>query len=239
MKLENIKIIMVETSHQGNVGAAARAMNNMGISDLALVSPQCKLGVEAYARASGAHEILGNHQKFDNIADAITDCHLVVGTSARSRSLSWPTLSPDELVNKVIQFDESKKLAVLFGSERVGLTNEQLHHCHYAVSIPTNPDFSSLNVASAVQVICYELFKKLSDQTLMTKKPEDEPASGAENEGFFEHLEQILLSTGFLNPEQPKYLMTRLRRFFLRAEPNKKEINILRGILNSVEQFKS
>lgn len=238
MKLDNIRIVMVETSHSGNIGAAARAMANMGISDLTLVTPQCQVDDTAYRRSTGAHEILDKHQEFSSIAEAIADCQLVVGTSARSRSLAWPTLHPDALAEKALAMDDSSRIAILFGTERTGLTNEQLHHCHYAVTIPTNPEFSSLNVASAVQVICYELFKTLSGAEPPEELSSEKRASGAETEGFFDHLEQVMISTEFLDPAQPKHLMTRLRRLFLRAEPNQNEINILRGILTAVQNFR-
>ena len=239
MQLDNSHIVMVETSHSGNIGAAARAMNNMALSRLSLVSPRCRVDEQAYARATGAFELLGNHQKFSGIPDAIADCHLVVGSSARARTLTWPTLTPAELADKVATMGSDQQVAILFGQERTGLTNEQLHHCHYAVNIPTNPNFSSLNVASAVQVICYELFKTLSADAVPPPQPDDKLASALQTEGLFDHLEQVITHTGFLNPAQPKQLMTRLRRLLLRAEPSENEVNILRGILSSVKEFES
>ncbi len=239
MKLQNIKIVMVETTHPGNIGAAARAMNNMQIEQLVLVNPQCPIGERAYARASGANRILDDRTTVNTLTEAVADCELVVGTSARLRSLAWPELTPQSLAEKTMALPDTQNVAVVFGREHSGLTNEELKHCHYTVTIPTNPQFSSLNVASAIQVITYELYKLAPSVDAPGNAPPSEPlASSAEMEGYFQHLEQVLISTGFLNEDNPRQMMKRLRRLYMRAQPDKNEVNILRGILNAVEKYK-
>lgn len=240
MKLENIKIVMVGTTHGGNIGAAARAMNNMCISRLALVEPQCPVGQIAYGRASGADHILDNRESPASLAEAVADCELVIAASARRRSLAWPELQPVEMVQKLNQMTPDGQAAIVFGREHSGLTNDEVQLCNYMVCIPTNPDFSSLNVASAVQVICYEIFRQHAEVPPPRPLEElDHPASSGEVEGYFQHLEQVMVSSGFLNPESPGYIVQRLRRLYLRAGLSKNEINILRGTLSAIEKFKS
>jgi tRNA (cytidine32/uridine32-2'-O)-methyltransferase len=240
MKLQNIKIVMVGTTHPGNIGAAARAMNNMCFSNLALVDPQCPIGETAYARASGANAILDNRETCTELTEAIADCSLVVATSARRRSLPWPELNPQELADKLISMDDSGRVALVFGREHSGLLNEEIQLCNQMVCIPTNPEFSSLNLASAIQVLCYEIFNRQYDAPLPVKQPDahDLPAPSAEVEGYFEHLQQILLSSGYLDPDQPGMIMQRLRRLYLRSELTRNEINILRGMLTAIEKQK-
>lgn len=231
---------MVGTTHPGNIGAAARAMSNMSITNLVLVSPQCPVGEIAFARASGAHDILDQRRTVESLEEAIQDCHLVFGSTARSRSLSWPELSPPNMAQKTWELDDDSKVAVVFGREHSGLTNDELQLCSYMVSIPTNPDFSSLNVASAIQVLCYEIYKSCGEVRVDTSDAADEPAATSfDIEGYFQHLEKVLLSTEFLNPDNPGQLMQRLRRLYQRANLSKNEINILRGILSSVVKHRS
>ena len=234
MKLQNIRIVMVATSHPGNVGAAARAMHNMGISRLALVDPQCPIGDIAYARASGANVILDNRETHADLRSAIADCSHVVATTARRRSLPWPELDPREMAEEVFTLDDDRQVALVFGREHSGLSNDELQMCNQMVCIPTNPEFSSLNVASAIQVMCYELFRYQS-QPYEVPAPSGQhlPASSGEFEGYIDHLRQTLDDCGFLNPQQPEMLMQRLRRLYLRSELTRNEIHILRGILSS------
>lgn len=229
---------MVGTTHPGNIGAAARAMNNMCFSHLTLVDPQCPVGETAYARASGANAILDNRETCSELAPAIADCSLVVATSARRRSLPWPELSPAELAEKLVSLDDSSRVALVFGREHSGLLNEEIQLCNHMVCIPTNPDFSSLNLASAIQVLCYEIFSRKDDAPLTVKEPGDDdlPAPSSEVEGYFEHLQKILLSSGYLDPDQPGLIMQRLRRLYLRSELTRNEINILRGMLTAIEK---
>ncbi len=241
MKLEDIRIVMVETTHPGNIGAAARAMKNMGLSSLVLVNAQCSLDGAAYARASGADDILNQSQRYGSLIEAVADCELVVGTSARSRTLSWPGLTPNSLADKLALQPDTSAAAIVFGREHSGLTNDELQHCHFSVTIPTNPEFSSLNVAAWIQVISYEILNRFLADTEPAParvSRSDSPASSTQLEGFFDHLEQVLYRTGFIERTNPRQMMKRLRRLFQRAEPSQNEVNILRGILSSVEKFK-
>jgi tRNA (cytidine32/uridine32-2'-O)-methyltransferase len=237
LKLENIKIVMVGTTHPGNIGAAARAMHNMCIANLTLVDPQCPIGEIAYARASGANAVLDNRQTCDQLAQAVADCNYVIATSARHRSLAWPELDPEGLAVKLSSMDENDRVALVFGREHSGLTNDELQLCNYMVSIPTNPEFSSLNLASAIQVLCYEIYRRQASQpAVKAPEPQDMRASSGEVERYFEHLQQVLESTGFMDPKQPGLIMQRLRRLYLRSELTRNEINILRGMLSAIEK---
>lgn len=235
--LDHIYIVLVATTHPGNIGAAARAMKNMGLSHLRLVQPKHFPCAEATERASGADDVLAQAQIFDSLAASIQDCHLVMGTSARSRRIAWPLLTPKACAEKVLQ--TQGKVALLFGREHAGLTNEELDQCHYMIQIPTNPQFSSLNVAAAVQVFTYELYS----QSLMLRAFQPEKTllehsmvSQAQMAQFYEHLEQTLIEISFFNPEKPKLLKRRLQRLFNRAQLEQAEMNILRGILTTVQQ---
>ena len=240
MNLENIDIVMVGTTHPGNIGAAARAMHNMCISNLVLVNPQCPIGEIAYARASGANVILDSLRKAGSLQEAVQRCILVVATSARDRSLPWPELSPGLVAKKIAELNGQSRVALVFGREHSGLTNEELQICHYTVNIPTNPDFSSLNVASAIQVMCYEIFKTVGNQPETRQTEIQECAVTSQQlEGFFRHLEQVMITTEFLDRENPGLLMQRLRRLYHRLEMSKNEVDILRGILSSVEKYKN
>lgn len=240
MNLSNIDIVMVGTTHPGNIGAAARAMHNMCISNLVLVNPLCPVGEVAYARASGADAILDNIRKAESLQEALQDCNLIIATSARIRSLTWPDLTPDGMAQKIVNLNDQSRVALVFGREHSGLTNEELQLCNYMVSIPTNPDFSSLNVASAIQVLCYEVFKTTLNQSEDQRAENQEPAATSQElEGYFQHLEQVMTATKFLDTENPGLLMQKLRRIFHRVELSKAEVNILRGILDSVQKFKN
>ena len=240
MNLENIDIVMVGTTHPGNIGAAARAMHNMSFANLVLVQPKCPVGEIAYARASGANSVLDQRRNPDDLQQAVRDCSLVIGSSARKRSLAWPELSPRQLAEKINDLDADSRVALVFGREHSGLTNEELQHCHYMVNIPTNPDFSSLNVASAIQIICYEIFNQNPSETrVIPVSGQDVAATSEEIEGYYQHLEQVMTTTQFLDTNNPGLLLQRLRRLYQRAELSKNEVNILRGILSSVEKYKA
>lgn len=240
MHTDNIKIVMVGTTHSGNVGAAARAMYNMSLRQLVLVSPECRIDQAAYARASGANQILDDLRIFDDLESAVAECDYVAAASARRRSLNWPELDPFKLAGKLRGLSSASRAAVVFGREHSGLTNEEIQMCHAMLRIPTNPDFSSLNVASAIQVTCYEIYRQCSlthPATDAGVERDTEPlATSAELEGYFEHLQRVLHAIEFLNPEQPGQIMQRLRRLYLRSEVTRNEINILRGILSAVEK---
>lgn len=243
--LEQIQIVMVNTTHSGNIGAAARAMKNMGLSQLVLVDPIAKVDEEALALSSGAYDILDNMKIVATVEEAIADCQLVVGTSARSRHLPWPLLTARQCGVKVREaLPAGNKVAILFGRESRGLTNEELHLCNAHVHIPCNSEFSSLNVAQAIQVLCYEMRQAVVVEVGSEEAGAeqwgvawDHPlATHAELEGFMQHLEDTLIEVGFLNPEEPKHLMARLRRLYQRSSPDQSEINILRGILKAVHK---
>jgi len=231
--LVNVRIILVGTTHPGNIGAAARAMKNMGITDLMLVNPRYFPHADATARASGAEDVLASTRVVGSLSEALADCTFVAGASARARSIEWPSLAPRECAARLMREPVGSKVAVVFGPEKSGLKNEDLDRCNALLTIPTDPAFSSLNIAMAVQVICYEL-RLVAAESPAPAEPEAPPATGEELEHFYVHLEDVLTRTGFLNPEQPRHLMRRLRRLFTKAEPDKNEINILRGILTAV-----
>ncbi|WP_456406465.1 tRNA (cytosine(32)/uridine(32)-2'-O)-methyltransferase TrmJ [Thiolapillus sp.] len=236
--MENIRIVLVETSHGGNIGAVARAMKNMCLDDLALVSPRQFPTEECMARASGADDILQEASIYQSLDEAIADCALVVGASARLRSVSWPQLDPRECAELVMQRAASDKVALVFGRERTGLTNAELERCNYLVNIPANPDYSSLNLGMAVQVVSYELMMQ-SQRERQAPTENRELAKAGDMQGLFSHLEQALQDIGFLDPRKSDKLMRRLKRLFYRAEPDMDEIKILRGILSAAQGRKS
>jgi len=237
----NIQIVLVETSHPGNIGATARAMKNMGLDQLVLVKPHHFPSDEAIARASGADDILRQSRMCDSLLEAIARCHLVVGCSARIRSVKWPLLNPRQCAETVVRASQQAPVAIVFGREHSGLTNEELDYCHFLIHIPTNPDFQSLNLAAAVQVIAYEIgLLILKNQALTSDnsdvRQDDCPlASAYQVELFYEHLETTLREIGFLNPPSCKKLMRQVKRIFHRARLDVTEVNILRGILSAVQ----
>lgn len=234
--LNQIRIILVEPSHPGNIGAAARAMKNMGLSQLYLVAPaKDPYCGEAIARASGADDVLESAVVVHNMADALVDCERVYGTSARQRTLEKPLLDVREAAAEILAGPRST-VAILFGRESSGLTNAELSLCHQHIIIPTDEIFSSLNLAAAVQIISYEL-RQAAELTPPREPAEQRELATADQVlGFYQHLEQTLADIGFLDPKQPKMLMQRLQRLFNRCEIDTTEINILRGILSKVDQ---
>jgi tRNA (cytidine32/uridine32-2'-O)-methyltransferase len=240
MDLANIDIVMVGTTHPGNIGAAARAMHNMSVSSLVLVDPKCPIGEIAYARASGANAILDNRRTTANLQEAVGECGLVIASSTRVRSLPWPEMTPQQTAERIRDLGTQTRVALVFGREHSGLTNAELQLCNYMVNIPANPEFSSLNLAAAIQVLCYEIYKINADPVEDRQLSSQECAATSHAiEGYFQHLEQVLTSTQFLDSENPGLLMQRLRRLYQRLELTQSEVNILRGILSSVEKYKS
>jgi len=237
--LEHIRIILVETSHPGNIGAAARAMKCMGITNLYLVRPGRFPCAEATARASGADDVLGRAVVCDSLPEAIADCGLVIGASARQRRIPWPMLDPRETATRVLDAAAAgTDCALVFGREHSGLTNEEMELCQYLVTIPTNPAFSSLNLAAAVQVLCHELMQAAGSQAIDPAGSKDSQvpaATAGDMERLYEHLERVMIGTGFLDPQKPRRLMRRLRRLFNRAGLDSQEMQILRGFLASIE----
>jgi len=235
MNIEDVRIVLVGTTHPGNIGACARAMKNMGLADLVLVRPRYFPDEEATARASGATDLLERARVFDTLDDALADCVYVAGASARSRTIGWPTMLPRDCAAELLKQRQTGPVAAVFGPEKSGLTNEDLDRCRTLLTIPTNPEFSSLNLAMAVQVLAYELRAATLDGPLPSFAPEAPLASGKELEHFYVHLEAVLRSSGFLDPDNPRHLMRRLRRLFVRAAPDRNEINILRGMLAALD----
>lgn len=239
--LDSIRIVLVNTSHTGNIGSVARAMKTMGLKELTLVDPVNKPDSHASALAAGATDILANAQIVDTLEEAIADCQLVLATSARNRTLDWPLLGPRDAAAKMLAEAPKHKVAVVFGRENNGLTNEELQLSQYHLHIPTNPDYGSLNLAMAVQTVCYELrmqhLEAAEGQSLYTHTDEIADYPRAEQlEMFYQHLEQTLYHTGFIVKQHPGQVMTKLRRLFNRARPEESEINILRGILASIKK---
>lgn len=236
--LENVKIVLVGTSHSGNIGSAARAMKVMGLTDLTLVSPACSVDEQTLSLASGAADVAENARIVNTLEEAIEDCVLVVGSSARSRTLEWPMLEPRECGEKFIQEAQNGKVALVFGRERTGLTNEELQKCHFHVSIPANPEYSSLNLAMAVQTLGYEIRMAWLNQQAQqySEQPEAEYPRNKELELFYQHLENVILKTQFISKDKPNLVMNKLRRMFSRTRPELQELNMLRGILTSVEK---
>ncbi|OUM06866.1 tRNA (cytosine(32)/uridine(32)-2'-O)-methyltransferase TrmJ [Pseudomonas syringae] len=241
--LQNIRVVLVGTTHPGNIGGAARAMKNMGLSRLVLVEPRIFPSPDADARASGATDILEGAQVVATLEEALVGCRLVLGTSARDRSLPWPLLDPRASGEKVIeQAGEGAEVALVFGREHAGLTNEELQRCHFHVHIPSDPAFSSLNLAAAVQVLSYEVRMAWLAASEQSEAPKAVSAHSAElatmdeMEGFYGHLESTLVDIGFLDPEKPRHLMARLRRLFGRSEVERSELSILRGVLTETQK---
>ncbi|WP_260963198.1 tRNA (cytosine(32)/uridine(32)-2'-O)-methyltransferase TrmJ [Pseudomonas citri] len=244
--LHNIRVVLVNTSHPGNIGGAARAMKNMGLSRLVLVEPRVFPHHEADARASGANDILANTQVVATLEDALVGCNLVLGTSARDRRIPWPLLDPRECGAKVVEeAAQGFEIALVFGREDSGLTNEELQRCHFHVHIPSDPEFSSLNLGAAVQVLSYEVRMawlaaegkpSKVEKTEVTSPRSETLATMDELERFYGHLEQTLVDIEFLDPEKPRHLMARLRRLYGRSSVNRAEMNILRGILTETQK---
>ena len=233
----NLRIVMVETTHPGNIGAAARAMKNMGQRNLYLVKPKIFPSAEVTARAAGADNILARAVVCDSLQDAIQDCALVVGTTARARTIPWPVSTPRECVPEIINASTSGQVAIVFGRESSGLNNEELELCNMAMQIPTDPDFSSLNVASAIQIICYELLQTiLSGEVQEINKQKSPPATAEQMHLFYEHLAECMTDIGYYDPEVPRSLMRRMKRLFNRARLDRDEMNILRGFLSSIQE---
>ncbi len=243
MNLSNIRVVLVETTHPGNIGATARAMKNMGLERLCLVKPARFPHADATARASGADDLLANAEVYDRLEEALAGCRLVLGTSARLRTIRWPQVNPREAAEKIFTLDDLSDAAFVFGREHAGLTNEELERCHYLLHIPANPAYSSLNLAAAVQVVTYELrmmsLEGVEGGEERASQGEHPLATADELEEFYRHLEQTMIDIGFLDPCNPRQLMRRLRRLFNRAHPDRMEINILRGILGAAQKART
>ena len=230
-----VRIVLVGTTHPGNIGAAARAMKNMGLDDLMLVQPKYFPHDDATARASGAEDLLESARVVDTLDSALADCSYVAGASARSRSIGWPSMAPRECAQRLASESAHGIAAVVFGPEKSGLTNDDLDRCHALLTIPTEPGFGSLNLGMAVQIISYELRLARTSAAPDAAGRAIPLATGAELGHFYAHLERVLKASGFLDPDNPRQLMRRLKRLFARAMPDQNEINILRGMLAALD----
>lgn len=237
--LSNVVVVMINTTHPGNIGATARALKNMGLSKLVLVDPKEFPTAKATWRAAGAKDVLDQVEVANSLDEAIKDCGLVIGTSARERRIPWPLITPRECGDRVAVESKQHKVAILFGREDRGLTNEELQKCHYHVHIPANPEYSSLNIAAAIQVITYEIrMSALAPESGEPLKFDDwdvPPAKHEAVERYYEHLEQTLEKLRFLDPDNPRQTVTRLRRLFNRIRMDEMELSILRGMLTSIQ----
>lgn len=234
-RLANIRIVLIQTSHPGNIGSAARAMKTMGISTLYLVKPKSFPDVQASTMSSNAHDVLDNAVVVEHLKDALVGCQWVVGSSARDeRSLSWDVLDARSCGEQAVKKASTAEVALVFGRESSGITNDELALCHSLVHIPTNPEYSSLNLASAVQLLSYECrvaSQLTSAETDDKDKTDKDVVTVDALESYYQYLEASMIESGFLDPENPKHLMTRLRRLYARTEISPSELNILRGML--------
>lgn len=240
--LNNIRIVLSHTSHPGNIGAAARAMKTMGLERLYLVNPKAFPDPVADARAAGASDVLENAQVCATLDEALAGTVLAVAVTARRRDLSHEMLPAHQAASRMLELALQGEVALLFGTEMSGLSNAELDKCQLLATIPANPEFTSLNLASAVQILAYELRMALLNLASLGEAEGHaaktfDAASFEDVERFYQHLERTMVATGFLDPACPGRLMQRLRRLFARARPEKEEVNILRGILTSVEKF--
>lgn len=244
--LKNIRIVLVNTSHPGNIGAAARAMKNMGLSRLTLVNPEDFPSLEAISRSVGALDLLDNAVVVESLEEAVADCVWVAGTSARLRTIEWPILEPRECVQQsldaMVQGSDGEDvgdIAIVFGRENSGLTNDELARCNALLHIPTDPDYSSLNLAAAVQVVCYEFRLALLDDKVSKKKGNkhryDALARSEQMDGMYEHLLDALTHINFFGSNNPDIIMRRLKGLFNRAKVTQRELSIVRGICSAIQ----
>lgn len=236
-----ISIVLCQTSHPGNIGASARAMKNMGLQQLVLVEPAMFPSALATERASGADDILSKAKVYPTLEAGIADCQWLFGTSARSRAFPWPQLTPFEAAAKIMALTaKQQSVGILFGPEQSGLSNDQLQHCDFHIAIPANPEYSSLNLGSAVQIISYEIYQawlklKTAAEKSVAMAPLSEKATQQELSGLLEHFAKVAIDIGFLDPKHPKKLLPRLRRLFVKAQLETEEVNLLRGFLKLVQ----
>ena len=232
--LTNIRVVLCEPSHPGNIGAAARAMKTMGLSRLHLVSPKRFLDPEARWRAGHASDVLDGASVHPTLDEALNGVAFAIACSARRREIAVQATTPREAAPKLLEISRTQPAALVFGNETYGLTTEQVNKCNLLATIPANPEYSSLNLAAAVQVFAYEVRLAASvDSAPVVRR---ELATHEEIEGLHTHLERVMVEIGFLDPEHPKKLMPRIRRLVARAELEKEEVNILRGILKALAQ---
>jgi tRNA (cytidine32/uridine32-2'-O)-methyltransferase len=227
-----VRIVLIDPSHPGNIGSVARAMKNMAVSDLVLVRPRSFPHAESNALAAGADDILANARVVATVSEAVADCTFVAGTTSRPRSYYWEFTTPRDVAGRIAALPGESRAALLFGSERYGLGTEDLQYCNVLVRIPANPEYCSLNLAMAVQLLTYELFMARESPTSQTQLELPLAAAG-DVEHFYKHLQDVMNDVDF--EDKTGHLMERLRRLFNRAQMDRNELNILRGILSAVQ----
>ena len=235
--LNSVRVVLSHTTHPGNIGAAARAMKTMGLESLYLVNPRHFPDPQADTMSAGADDVLRNAVVCGSIDEALRGTVFVAAMTARLRDISHEVLAPREAMPLLAQHAAQEPVALLFGTEMAGLTNEEMGKSHVLVRIPANPEFGSLNLAAAVQVACYELSVAMEYAGLNLRQVEVEPAKHEEMERFFVHLEEVLRQIGFFNTKHPNKLMQKLRRLYARARLEQEEINILRGVLSATTEY--
>lgn len=235
--LKRIRIVLIRTTEAGNIGSAARAMKTMGLSRLALVEPAGFPSARATARASGADDLLADAMVVEELEQALGGCNLIMGTSVRLRDLPWPLLGPREAAEKAWEHRQTQgDVAVVFGSERSGMTNQEMDHCHFQIRIPANSDYSSLNLAASVQVIAYEMrMVQMLSAGEGIEQVEEAPATCDEMKYFYEHFFDVMRRVGYYRPQQPKLLKRRVMRLFNRAMMTHPEVQIMRGFLGMID----
>ena len=234
--LNSVKIVLVGTTLPGNIGAAARAMKNMGIKNLSLVAPKEFPSDVAIYRSKAAKDILEHAQVFNTLEEAISDCELVIGTSARGRKVPWPILNPKEAAEEVSRSSSHHKIAIIFGREDRGLTNEELGLCNLHVNIPTDPDYSSLNLAQAVQILVYEIRQAILGEQEDKDYWDVELANNDQTELLINHMDELMQQVEFYDVDNPRKLLLRVRRFFKRSRIDVMETNIFRGLFATIQK---
>ena len=235
--LNSVKVVLVGTTHPGNIGATARAMKNMGILDLALVEPKEFPSDVATFRSKAAKDILEKASVHTSLEEAISECELVVGTSARGRTVPWPVLNPREAAEEMHKSSLNGKVAIVFGREDRGLTNEELGLCNFHVHIPSDPEYSSLNLSQAVQILAYEIrLSYLQDRHVNKEYWDVELANNEQTERLINHMDELMQEVDFYDVENPRKLLVRVRRFFKRSKIDVMEANIFRGLFASIQK---
>jgi tRNA (cytidine32/uridine32-2'-O)-methyltransferase len=235
--LNSVKVVLVGTTHPGNIGATARAMKNMGILDLALVEPKEFPSDVATFRSKAAKDILEKASVHTSLEEAISECELVVGTSARGRTVPWPVLNPREAAEEMHKSSLNGKVAIVFGREDRGLTNEELGLCNFHIHIPSDPEYSSLNLSQAVQILAYEIrLSYLQDRHVNKESWDVELANNEQTERLINHMDELMHEVDFYDVENPRKLLVRVRRFFKRSKIDVMEANIFRGLFATIQK---
>ena len=234
--LNSVRVVLVGTTHPGNIGATARAMKNMGIVNLALIKPKDFPSNEAIYRSKAAKDVLESAQIYENLEDAVSDCELVIGTSARGRTVPWPVLSPKEAADRVAVHSENNKVAIVFGREDRGLTNQELGLCNLHVHIPADPEYSSLNLAQAVQILVYEIRVSILKDQEYEEYWDVDLATNEQTERLIDHMDELMQEVEFYDVQNPRKLLLRVRRFFKRSRIDVMEANIFRGLFAAIQK---